>query len=58
MNKVFSSMQRKDKDMATGQYAHPAQESVNISHEKKNRWPLAAVCLVLLAIVVLAVLFL
>ena len=58
MNKVFPIMQRKDKDLSTGQYTHATQETGQISHVHKNRWPLPAICMLLIAGAVLAALLL
>ena len=58
MNKVFPIMQRKDKDLSTGQYTHATQETGQIIHTQKNRWLLPAICLFLIAAAILAALVL
>ena len=54
MNKVFPIMQRKDKDLSTGQYTHATQETGQIPPMPKNRWLLPVLCMFLIALAVLA----
>lgn len=54
-NKVFPIMQRKDKDVTTGQYVDTSFKPDQPSLSRKCKWLLFAICAILLVLIVMAV---